>query len=433
MRLGIETTALTAKSSVDADILVRSILFVCAFLLVWVTFRPFQSLADPPHQISEGGDWLNQIGFLVFFLVFAAWAYANDIRKLRPLLSPVLIATLMWFALCVVTSWEPALSARRLAFTLIVISISAVTLQLPKNLRHFSDLLAVSTLIVLALCYFGVLFLPDVAVHQAGDFLEPEHEGSWRGVFSHKNEAGATMAIFILIGLFVARVRNIALGGTIVALSTIFLVMSQSKTSLLVLPLVMIVCAGIRRMRSYRAAILGAVGGLVLFNMFTIGSIYFEPVQELLRLIIADTSFTGRTDIWKFAVQELARSPIHGYGFAAFWGTPQVVYGLQDSSNWASAATDAHNAYLNLAVTVGLPGLLLIIIWLVFRPAVHFFRQIHNPGNDALAIFFLRIWLFGLYASCFESMILQQNGAVWFVFIMAVFGLHQLTFARVRF
>lgn len=407
-------------------------MFLGAFLLVWVSLHPFQSLAGAPQQTSDEGDWLNQVGFVLCFAVFALWAYMHDLRRLRALASPALLMMLAWFTVCVLTSWEPALSARRLAFTVIVISIAAIALQLPRGLRHFADLLTVSSLIVLTLCYLGVLLAPDVSVHQATDFLEPEHAGSWRGVFSHKNEAGASMAILMFVGLFVARVRNVFLGGVILGLAAFFLAMSQSKTSLFVLPLVMLLSAATTRMSSCKSAIVTILGGLILFNVFSIGSIYIGPVHDLLGMVVTDTTFTGRTDIWKFAMQELAKSPVVGYGFSAFWGTPQVVYGLREASNWATAATDAHNAYLNLAVTIGVPGLMLVLVWIAVLPAVYLFHQVKDPHNRILSIFFLRVWLFGLYASCFESMIFQQVSAVWFILVIAIFGLRQMTVARVQ-
>ena len=72
---------------------------------------------------------------------------------------------------------------------------------------------------------------------------------SWRGVFPHKNDAGATMVLFIFIGMFVARVRSLALGAAIVVLSAIFLGFTQSKTAIGVLPLALILSAIIARSR----------------------------------------------------------------------------------------------------------------------------------------------------------------------------------------
>jgi O-antigen ligase len=329
-----------------------------------------------------------------------------------------------------VTSWEPALAARRFAFAIVLMGLCAMALLVPKNLRHFSDLMAALVLIVLAACYLGVLLVPQLAVHQATDFLEPEHAGSWRGVFAHKNQAGAVMVLFIFIGLFVARMRSVALGGTIVVLSAIFLAFSQSKTAIGVLPLALLLAAVVARVRRPMFAISLVVTVLFAFNLFSVGTVLFEPVHNLVAAIMPDATFTGRTDIWKLGLDALAQRPLTGYGFSTFFGTEEVVYGLGENQTWANAATDAHNAYLNLAVTIGIPGMLLTILWVVVFPIVDFSRLPDDPQTRAVRMLFLRACLFGTYASCFESSIFQQVGEVWFFFMTAAFGLRYLSRMR---
>ncbi len=110
-------------AGVDADTLIRSVLFLAVFLSIWISFHPFQSLAEPPLALAEGGDRLNQIGFSTLFLALAAWTYFHEPGRLMLLVRPVMIAMLVWCAASIVTSWEPSLAARRLAFTLVVMSI----------------------------------------------------------------------------------------------------------------------------------------------------------------------------------------------------------------------------------------------------------------------------------------------------------------------
>jgi O-antigen ligase len=330
----------------------------------------------------------------------------------------------------VLTSWDPSLSARRLIFTLMVVAMAAVTLLLPRNVRHFGDLLAAAALTVLALSYLGVVLAPQLSIHQATDFLEPEHAGSWRGVFPHKNQAGAMMAIFVFVGLFVARMRSRALGIAIVAAAVVFMIFTKSKTPIGLLPLTLVMAWMIARLRRPALGVAIAAGTVALFNLFSIGSVYFDPVLEILKATMSDPSFTGRSDIWKFALGELAQRPFTGFGFSAFWGTERVVFGLSEQGTWATAATDAHNGYLNLAITTGVPGLALAVIWLVGLPLIDFYRRSGGPQSQPLALFFLRVWLFGLMMACFESVLFQQVGEVWFIFIMAVFGLRYLMQAR---
>ena len=180
---------------------------------------------------------------------------------------------------------------------MMVVFMAAVMLLLPRNLRHFADLVAIATVAVLALCYVGLLLAPQLAIHQATDFLEPEHAGSWRGAFPHKNQAGAMMAVFVFVGLFVARMRSLAAGVAIVAAAVIFLVMTRSKTPIGLLPLTLgadlahHADAPPTRRRPDR----GRIGRDVQSAFDRLG--LFRLVQAILQATMSDPSFTGRSDI----------------------------------------------------------------------------------------------------------------------------------------
>ncbi len=418
-----------AQPAVDLDTLVRSVLFLAVFLAFWVSFHPYPSLAQPVQSLLAG-DRINQIGFSAILISLALWTWFHEPRRLLLLLSPVLITLLAWFAVSVAASWLPALSARRLAFTLVVMSISAMALLLPKNMRHFSELMAAAVLIVLAACYLGVLFWPQYSIHQATDFLEPQNAGSWRGVLPHKNEAGAVMNQFIFIGLFVARVRNFVLGACIVILAGIFLIFAQSKAAILLLPLVLIISAVIGKSQRPATGIALVVGVLLLFNLFSVGSVMFAPIHYLITTYMPDASFTGRTQVWQFSLDALRQHPLTGYGFSAFWGTEQVQYGMSQNATWVNDTTDAHNAYLNLALTTGLPGMALVFAWVVILPILDYYRQPRGTPEDPLRMLFLRVCIYGSYASCFESSMFEQV-APWYLIMVAAFGLRYLLVTRV--
>jgi O-antigen ligase len=427
-KLVLQAEGPAIRSAIDTDTLTRGFLLSAVFLLLWISFHPFRNLADAP-DVTDVGDLVNQIGYSLLFVLLAAWCFADDPKRLRVLVRPTLIATLLWLVLCVVTSWEPSLSARRLAFTLIAISIAGMVLLLPKNVRQFSDVMAAVVLVVLTACYLGVLLDPAAAVHQTTDYLEPELAGDWRGVFPHKNDASAAMVTFVFIGLFVARARSIFIGAVIAVAALIFLLFTQSKTSIAMLPVTLLISALLVRIRKPVPGIVLAVSGMVVFNVLAISSIYLEPVRDLLDMLLIDSSFTGRTDIWQFALDHVAQRPITGYGFSAFWGTKEVVYGMAGGYVWANSVAHAHNAYLNLALTIGIPGAVLVTVWLVFLPLIDFYRSPRDPSAAPLKMLFLRVCLFAAYASCFESMLLQEGGLFLYT---AAFGLRLLSRSRVR-
>jgi O-antigen ligase len=414
--------------TLHADMLLRSILLATTFLVTWISFRPFQDLADPP-EVTGVGNIANQVGYSALFLILAVWTLAHQPYRLVLLVRPILVVTLFWLALSVATSWEPGLSARRLAYTLIVLALAAMALLLPKNIRHFADVLIGVVLFILLLCYFGVLFAPSLSIHQSGDFLEPELAGSWRGVFGHKNEASAVMVIFIFIGAFAARMRGVLIGGLIIVLALIFLFFTQSKTSIAMLPVVLIISWTMSRLRRPLLGLAIAVLGVLAFNILSVGSIYLEPIRRLLNLILTDATFTGRTEVWEFVLDHIRQRPITGYGFATFWGTSEVVYGMGGYEVWANAAGHAHNGYLDLAVTIGIPGGVLATFWLVLLPFADFYRSSHDQSTTLLRLLFLRVCLFAAYGSCFENFLLPEGGTAFFLFV-ATFGLRLLSVAR---
>jgi O-antigen ligase len=429
--LDVHTSASTApQAAIDADTLIRSLLFVGAFLAAWISFHPFQSLAEPPQAVKEGGDLVNQLAFSSLFLALLAWTWFHQPQRLLFAVRPIFLVLMLWIALTCLTSWEPGLATRRFAFAVVLLGIGMMVLLVPKSIRQFSDMMAAVALITLVVCYLGVMLVPQLAIHQATDFLEPEHAGEWRGAFAHKNQAGAVMVMIIFIGLFVMRMRSLALGGVITALALIFLGFSGSKTAIAVMPLVFVLSAIISRSRRPAVGIGLVVVILIAFNLFSVGTVIFEPVQRLVALVMPDATFTGRTDIWELGVQAVAQRPITGYGFSSFFGTDQVVYSLGENTSWANAATDAHNAYLNLALTIGLPGLLLTILWIVVLPIADFYRLPTDCDAAPLQLLFLRICLYGIYSSCFESSIFQQVGEVWFFYMISAFGLRYASLMR---
>ena len=291
----------TVGRALDADSLIRTFLLTAVFLLLWISFRPFESLAEP-REVTGVGNIANQVGYSLLFLVLAAWSLFHQPSRLMLLVRPILIATLLWFAGTVVTSWEPSLSARRLAFTLLIIGIAGMAMLLPKNIRHFSDVMTAVVLIVLVLCYLGVVFAPSLSIHQSSDFLEPELAGDWRGVFGHKNEASAVMVLFTFIGLFVGRIRGAIVGAVIFVPALTFLVFTQSKTSLAMLPFVLIISTIMARVRRPAIGIAIALSGVAIFNILSVGSIYSEAMRKLLDLVLTDSTFTGRTEVWQFVL-----------------------------------------------------------------------------------------------------------------------------------
>src|SRR5882724_4406477 len=249
--LPIDPASSASLQAGRSDRLVRDVLFLATFLLICLTATPFPDLSDPKLLEPVGsGNLAGQILTLILTASLAAFVYLKDARIFLKALTPMLAITFLWFACSAAFSPHADLAARRLVLAALTIFQAAVFLLLPQDRNHFSRLLAVGALIVLVLCYAGVVFLPEHSIHHATDLAEPELAGSWRGFFTHKNGAGAAMVVLIFIGIFVIRTLSAPLGLLIILLAVGFLVFTESKSPLALLLPVLIASGVLVRMRS---------------------------------------------------------------------------------------------------------------------------------------------------------------------------------------
>lgn len=427
-------TAQTLRANLateSAAVAVRAILFVAILLLCWVSVNPFPNLANPTiADIGDTADFVNQVAYIVLAGAVGTYFLIHEPWRMRPLVRPVYLAMFGWLVVSVVTSNDPGLSARRLIFSLLVILLAAALPLLPTSLKRFSELAAVAVIGVLALCYAGVVLIPARAIHQSYDVIEPLLAGNWRGTFSHKNIASAIMANFIFVGLFVAKARNAYLGWAIVVASAIFLAMSEGKASAALLPFVLVLGCAVQRTRSPVLAAMLIFAPVIALNLFTVGSLYLDSIKEIDKVILKDPTFTGRNDIWQFALDSISDRPWLGHGFGAFWETPFTVFQPSYDGSMATTASHAHNAFLDLTLTIGLVGAGLAIVWTLVLPFVDLQRCRRVGADPALTRMFLRMWLFAVYTCSFESVLFDRGDPHWFTMLVAMFGLRYLSVAR---
>jgi O-antigen ligase len=412
----------------------RSILFLAAFLLIWLTAKPFPDLSDPIQlDPASEGNLLGQVLAVALTLALGAFVYVNNAKLVLKAVTPILVLTFVWFAVSAALSIYPELAVRRLVLAALTIFQAAVFLLLPQDREHFAKLLAVGALIVLTLCYAGVLFYPQLSIHQASDLAEPDLAGNWRGFFTHKNGAGAAMVILVFAGIFIVRTCNGLIGTLIIALASVFLVFTESKTSIRLLPVVLAISAILSRTRSPLACFSLALVIPVVMTIVTIGSVEFGAIHSIVAGLISDPTFTGRDEIWRFALDHIRERPFLGFGYQAFWGTPELLSQWNYLKSWGFRASDAHNAYLNIAVMTGVVGLALSMTWIV----VQFLRdRIRTPAahtDPALTMLFIQIWLFGLCLSGTESELFSGGSSLWFMVVVAIIGMrYQATAEFIR-
>jgi O-antigen ligase len=239
------------------------------------------------------------------------------------------------------------------------------------------------------------------------------------------------MAMLLFFGIYFIRAGGWIAGVTVIGLASLFLVYSAGKSSLTLCFAVLLLTSLTSVVRSFWARAVMMLLPLLLLNMLSIGTVMSDTLAQIASLLPLDVSFTGRTDIWGFALQSLQPRLATGYGYASFWGS-SAIQNLPEGKEWAAYASHSHNGYLDTALAMGLPGLALLIGAIVITPLRDFQSADQGGNNGPLAMVFLRIWLFGLYLSSMESFFLDRADPMWVTFLIAVFGLHYLARFRAR-
>ena len=402
-----------------------AVLIALAILgIFFITLDPLPNLADASTALVETTGRLASTYITCFILTALSLlviAQRGDIAHVLAGTAPVFILS-GWLFVTLLYSSDPATSAQRLTLSLATYALAGMLPWLTRCMHQFANLLLVAALSVVVLSYVGVAFFPHLAVHQASDLLENAQAGDWRGIYQHKNEAAMMMVVCLHIGWLAARTGKPVLGTAVALAALTFLPFSGGKSELGLLFIACGLAFMITKTQSFwwRAAI--ALGPLAMIGFLTVGSVMSSTAQSILDLLPIDPTFTGRSGIWQFAISAAKESYLTGYGFEAFWHSSTVESGAE-GAGWERFAHTSHNGYLDMALTIGLPGLVLLVFAFVITPLRDFQRTLQTPENETLAFFFLNVWLFMLYQNMFEAFFLSRADPMWFALALGMCGL----------
>lgn len=435
-RSAADTTDLEARSlgrvlrdglaELNAVQAARCLVAVASLLLVLVTLDPFPDLRNPDVTTVVGGRMaLTYVSWGLLAAVAVLFAAATDAPALKSLLTPLHLCLVGWLVINIVLSESRGVSIQRSVLAASVMSLAVLLPLLPPTQRSFNLCLGAAALVLLALCYLGVILAPQYSIHTALDITEPQLTGDWRGSFGHKNIASPVMTILVYIGIYLSALGSFVMGPAIAALAGIFLIFTGGKTSSVLCLAIYALASLVYVTPSLWLKRIICFVPLVVMNLLTVGSVLSPSLGAMTRLLPLDPTFTGRSAIWEFALAAVAEKPIIGHGYAAFWDDVTARQTTQ-GAEWATSAAHSHNSYLDLAVTIGLPGLMLVILVFVLAPLGNFQSAQAHSRSRALAKLFLTVWLFGLYYGATETFLLERQNPIWFMFALAVAGLHFL-------
>ena len=407
---------MSAGRQMGGSLHVPALIGLMILLYFFVGTQPFRDLNDD----VSGSALLSQV--LIMGLSATAW--------LCVLRQPELLGKDILFGIAALAGWlvvsalasAHGTEALRNGTIQIIFALNAyLILRLPRSEAEFTRILGIGFGIALLLSYGGVLLLPNVSIHQTGDIVEPMLAGLWRGHFMHKNIASNAMVVIVFFALYLHAVGSRRWAYLLGGAALFFLVQTGGKTSLALLPSVVLLAWTIRRFRALRAPLV--LGGLLAFNLLVVGATFSRDLSETIASWGIDPTFTNRSDIWKIAVRTVGEHPWTGTGLHTFWGSYNNLYGGGDLETWAYAAGTAHNGYIDTVLNIGVPGAVLTAILFVLMPLQGIGRAIRSGNSTPLTQFFLCVWLYGLISAGLESVFFAKSGMLWFMFMMAAFGL----------
>jgi len=308
-----------------------------------------------------------------------AWMWGRNV----PLSALALLALLspLWAV-------DPAQSLMRVSVYLgSMVAASYFALRYPP--AQFARLIAAALTLTAMVSVLVVVAMPDFGI------MTGTHEGRWRGIFRHKNVLGRFMAFGLFINILMA-LHSQALARRLYALSALLcaflLVMAQSATAWAVTLILLLLwpfvgwisqaSAG-RGVRVYLGLLFGVCAAVMaVLSLQFVFDVYVNAAGR-------DLTLTDRVQIWQGAWAAICDRPWLGYGYGVFWDRDSgLAYSyVRQFLLWD--APHAHNGLLELALNMGLVGVVLFLLSFVtvsWRCARLLRQSAEPPAHLALLV-----------------------------------------------
>ena len=266
---------------------------------------------------------------------------------------------LVWCALSVGWAIDPESSARRVFLLGVALTLSVAVAVGVRDLRNMHRVLAYACGAIVVIDLVAWILAPGLAMTDAG----------LAGIHPQKNTLGLVMLFCgVILAPYALAQRNgfHRLGWLLMFVgAAVLLVASRSKTSLMLL--VAFIGAAPIFTVSLRAGrgsgwLLLWTGLLALAAAPLLWYVYGAFEGHDLHTRLKDITFTQRTEIWDFVLEQARRHPVQGVGYGSFWDVDPAVQPSLHSNKWfgmpGGIVNEAHNGYIDLYASIGLLGAL---------------------------------------------------------------------------
>lgn len=171
-----------------------------------------------------------------------------------------------------------------------------------------------------------------------------------------------------------------------VVLSAAALLISQTRTALIALVVVLGIIHFRKKPWTLYAFITGCAGAVLLFQLYNPGLSMESLLAPLSRSgnIEEITTLTQRTDIWSFVLDKIKEAPWIGHGYAS----SRLLISEGYASRWGWTTGSSHNMILQNLLTTGIIGTFLVMILLI-RQGIDLFRRPMAMGDFIFLFVFI--------------------------------------------
>lgn len=419
----------------------------------------FTGTEDDMEQQAEGGNLLRRTAFLGlagFGLVCLLLPVpdADGRSRRRPSLSSdfgrerersaigaplgVLFGVfLAWCAASVLWADVPSMTMRRcLVLGCLVLGAAGIVRQLTRR-----ELLHLAWIIPAAGLMIGIS--TELAL---GTFKPFTGDYRFAGTL-HPNSQGLSLAAMCLAAFCLARESNWRQRRYLVVLGVglVFLVLTKSRTSFAGVVIALVVLATVRTASGLKWSVGLAGLGSVCAAALVVLLFGIDVERELTDVALLGrkeqaASLTGRKPIWTILSDYVTQRPLVGYGYDSFW-TPDRIETVSSELQWG--VREAHSAYLDILLSVGVIGACLLAAVVLYALSKSWRNgqgvpecqktgignqtsQIRTAANVPSFDLLLGLLIFGLINACTESGMIMPM----FVPFLVVCGFLQLAAAE---
>jgi O-antigen ligase len=168
--------------------------------------------------------------------------------------------------------------------------------------------------------------------------------------------------------------------------------------------------------RAHRAGRIG-LGVLAVLAVALIATGSSRLFQPLLRLLGKGDDFTGRLEIWRLVSVLVQERPVLGWGWISYWAPwldPYRRLVIRDGVQYLQA----HNAYLDVQMQLGVPGLLALV--LLVGSVVHRSLRLALVPASYTALPLLLVVALLTQAIAESRLLIEGNWALLFMLAVAV-------------